>query len=53
MSILLLLALAFAAAVASAVVIVRWALSRTRPPRPGFPMDGGKPRASPTDPPRP
>jgi hypothetical protein len=52
MSIILLLALAFAAAVASAVVIIRWALSRTRPP-PGFPMDAGKPPTPPIDPPRP
>ena len=40
MSILTLLVLLFAAVIAAAVVIVRWALSHIRAP-PGFPMDHG------------
>jgi hypothetical protein len=52
MSILLPLGLALIAAIASAVVIVRWALHRDRAP-PGFPVQQAKPNPSRTDGPRP
>ena len=48
MSILLLLMLAFGAAIAAAVIIIRWALSRSRPAS-GFPLDAGMAQPLPPD----
>jgi hypothetical protein len=51
LSIILLLVLTVAAVVASAVLVIRWALSRGRP-QAGFPMDDAAANPPSTDEPR-